>query len=189
MKRILMIIPFVLLGCIKYPNDSLVILKMDPCFNHFSDDQNAAFKNAAKNGSHFWDQLGSELRVDTDLSGFTEQQIKEAPTLMIKCDDSLNATTDILGSYWYQSGYIFINTARISRDYNIKPSYSFYTEWDCVFAHELGHSMGLFHVHDPNAVMFPFVSFTTSINDSDIEEFGVAKSDPMRKIDIFVPTY
>lgn len=146
-------------SCTFYPGHQYVILDVDPVILEWG---GGFGRMATMQGSHYWDSVGAHFRLPDDLTPEDEANIASwggVQHLPIRW-----RSTDPTYAGWYHTdGTITL----ILEDFNED---SILTTMNTV-AHELGHSMELNHVPDPEAVMYFETRPRSAINHTDVDEF------------------
>lgn len=144
-----------------YPADRLVIVELSPTLEPLRLRTSAGWSKVAdlaREGIHYWNQLGAELKLRDELTPFDDPG---APVLRFH-EGTLSPDLD--GYFDWQSAQITIDMRKF---YAGLPSLFVAS----MFAHEAGHALGLDHVAEPRAIMFHIPGALAEPSPADDAEF------------------
>lgn len=148
-------------GCeykVFYSGKDTVVVDLDPCISEWN---NREGLELARKGIHLWDKVGANFMLSDELLSSNDY-----PVLPIRCFNGDFGGS--VGQYTPKNGEIKIAIyywdIAIMLDRKIQTSNT--------IAHEIGHAMKLGHVKDKTAIMFPAVSDSLDLSDSDVQEYN-----------------
>ncbi len=166
---------------IVYPgNGETVIVDIDPeldaCPLTLADGTSTTVGAAIRFGIRYWDATGACLRTADQLTH--EKVGANARRLHVWSNDSAHdAGTNVathgeqLAAYRHNYGDVEVHLSRLQTQ---GLSDFYWTQFVVTFAHETGHALGLDHVTDTDAVMYPNATRGNArddLADADLKEF------------------
>ncbi len=154
-------------GCetqrIVFPGDGqLVVVEIDPAIDKLPVTTNEGGQLTVgamiRKGIRYWDIAGGRLRTMDQLSLAEQAEAASAPRLVFTGDvsdaevESDKAASVTTAQYEYGTGVVRL-LLRYWKLHDLDVHWQWW--WVMTLAHESGHAIGLAHVAEPNAVMFP----------------------------------
>jgi len=166
---VLALIGIVLLaaGCethgVVFPGDGqLVIVEIDPAIDKLAVTTNEGGQltvgTMIRKGIRYWDTAGARLRTTDQLSPAEQTETANAPRLVFTGDisdaeaESDKAANVRTAQYEPATGVVRL-LLRYWKLHDLDVRWQWW--WIMTLAHESGHAIGLAHVTEPNAVMYP----------------------------------
>jgi hypothetical protein len=120
-------------------------------------------------GARYWDSVGARLRTPDQLADYEWNEAPSARTVHVEPTNGIEHAFDgAIAFYSDLDGFIRVDLSNPELD----PRYGFYRpiDFESLFAHELGHALGLDHEPGCSGVMSPGCSLE-SLSSADVAQF------------------
>lgn len=123
---------------------------------------------AVRQGARYWDAYGAKLRAPEDA---LPEDGEPAATIRVVQASAVEELFDESSS-WYstEDGNVHVPIDRLSAMTNGGRAFRNH-QLPAMYAHELGHALGLMHVANPDAVMYHVGAPDAALTDADKAEF------------------
>ncbi len=156
-NKIVLAFALVCSACIRFPGNDLVIVQIEESIK-----SNAEAVSSIKEGIRQWDAVGARFRTLDQVLPDEVDKARYAPALRFTGDYN---EADPDEAAYYERGLGIINLHLFFWDKQPKDALIH------LVAHEIGHSMGLQHLTEPEAIMNHNTTLNLTLTESDINEY------------------